>query len=504
MICLTSVAPLAAVAAGTRSPLTAVVDIGSNSVRMVVYLDGGRAPVPVFNERTLCGLGRRLSTTHRLDPQGVKSALQHLRRFGRLGRSMGVESWHVLATEAVRSADDGPDFVDDVADIMRAPVEILTGAAEAETSAMGVISGTPDADGMMGDLGGGSLEIVTLDRGQTGRRATLPLGALRLKADFNDDIAAAERFVGGVFNDVDWLPEVRGRTFYPVGGAWRAFANVHMGHTGYPLHVIHGYHLSRRDALDTLRLVSRLSQRSLGRIPGVPKARLATLHLAAVVLGVLLTRAQPSDVVFSAYGLREGWLYRNLTREQRALDPLVEGAAELAARDPRVGTSGETLAAWTAPLFADAPPARQRLREAAAHLADINWRDHPDYRAEDAFWKVLHLPLPGLDHAERAMLAFAISARYGGGPRDGHKDAIAPLIDAEALDFAILLGRALRLALTISGGTNDILEKSSLKLTRKTLTVNLPPGDGYLVSDVARRRLTSLAKRIGRAPRVKA
>lgn len=488
---------------GARPPLTAVVDIGSNSVRMVVYLDGGRTPVPVFNERTLCGLGRRLSATRRLDPRGIEAALQHLRRFGRLGRSMGVASWHVLATEAVRSADDGSDFVDGVADIMGTPVEILTGTAEAETSALGVISGTPDADGMMGDLGGGSLEIVALDQGRPGRRATLPLGALRLKADFGDDIAATRRYVGEVFNGVGWLSEVRGRTFYPVGGAWRAFANVHMGHTGYPLHVIHGYHLSRGVALDTLRLVSGLSQRSLGRIPGVPKARLATLHLAAVVLGALLTRAEPSDVVFSAYGLREGWLYRNLSREQRALDPLVEGAAELAAQDPRLGTSGETLAAWTAPLFPDAPPGRQRLRMAAAHLADINWRDHPDYRAEDAFWKVLHLPLPGLDHAERAILAFAVSARYGGGRRGGQKDAIAPLIDAEALDFAMLLGRVLRLALTISGGTNDILERSSLKLTRKTLTVELPPGEGYLASDVARRRLTALAKRLGRAPRVK-
>lgn len=481
--------------------LVAVVDIGSNSVRMVVYQGTGRAPVPVFNERTLCALGKTLGKTGRLYGPGVLIALDHLRRFAAIGHAMGVGRWEVLATEAVRSARDGGSFVEQATAILGCPIHILSGDLEAEASALGVIAGIPGADGLTGDLGGGSLELVALDSGRIGKRISLPLGALRLKGEFGNDIGRARRHVERVLGDVGWLEAMKGRTLYPVGGSWRAFAHVHMNHTNHPLHVVHGYRLPMRSIMEVLHLVSRLGQKSLARIPGVPKARLSTLHLAAIVLETLITAARPSMIEFSANGLREGWLFRSLDEATRARDPLLAAARDLAAQDRRFPSSAQPLSAWIRPLFPDETPEQARLRDVAACLSDVGWRIHPDSRADDAFLRVLHLPFTGLDHRMRVMLAFAIAARYGGGG-DNSKSAHGALISAEDLTHAQALGRALRFALSLSGGANALFEGLTLRLTRKSVILNVRKERDFMIGDAARHRFDQLARRLGRRPRI--
>ena len=494
------VIPLAA--AHGSQPLTAVIDIGSNSVRMVVFSGTGRAPVPIFNERTLCGLGRSLNATGRLDPHGVETALKHLARFAALTKAMDVSTKEVLATEAVRAAADGDAFVAEAEVALGAPITILDGETEAEASALGVVSGIPDADGIMGDLGGGSLEVVALDRGVPGTRATLPLGSLRLREDVQGATDKARKLVDAALKQVDWLGEIRGRTFYPVGGAWRAFASVHMGHYDYPLHIIDQYSLSRAEALSLLTLVSGLSLRSLAKIPRVPKARLATLPTAAVVMERLISLVRPARIVFSANGLREGWLYRRLPMACRAEDPLIAGCSDYAARTSRFRFPSEALSDWITPLFPNQSPRQARLLYAAAILSDIGWRDHPDYRAQDMFSRVLHLPVTGLDHAERVILAFAVSASYGGGRRGPAHGLVRPLINDRELDFAMNLGRALRLARTLSGGAMEMLHATQLELTPTHVVLRLPKGASYLVSDTTARRFSVLAQGLHRRARV--
>jgi len=490
--------------AAGHSPFVAVVDVGSNSVRLVVFSGEGRWPVPVFNERTLCGLGRGLAKTGRLDPGGVALALSHLKRFRDLGRAMGVARWEVVATEAVRVAKDGKAFVAKAEKCLGVPLKILDGDGEATASANGVVSGIPGADGLIGDLGGGSLEIVMLDKGRPGARASLPLGPLRFPAKELNDMAAAESRIDNALKKVPWLKDMAGRGFYPVGGAWRALANVHMGHTDYPLHVIHQYELGRRDAFDVLRLVGRMSPQSLGQIPGVSKVRLATLPIAAKIMERLLLRSKPDRVVFSAHGLREGWLYSELSKEKRKEDPLLAGCAEYGRREARFGAPGTALADWTAPVFPDDGADWTRLRRAAAYLAEVGWRDHPDYRAEDTFSRILHLPLAGIGHEERILLAFMVSARYGGGRTGLVKRQMRPLIDSDDLAHAITVGRALRLGLSLSGGTQEILAATALAIDKTALTLTLAKGADHMLGDAATRRFEALARRLGRKPVVAA
>jgi exopolyphosphatase/guanosine-5'-triphosphate,3'-diphosphate pyrophosphatase len=484
------------------APLSAVIDIGSNSVRMVVFSSAERSPVPIYNERTLCGLGRSLGETGKLDAEGVVKALAHLARFAALARAMGVERIEALATEAVRAASDGADFVAEAESILGASINILKGESEAQASAYGVVSGIPGADGMMGDLGGGSLEIVTLDKGIPGAYATLPIGSLRLQEAAGTDIVKAGALVDKAFERVEWLGAIRGRTFYPVGGAWRAFAAVHMNQQNYPLHVVHQYSMSRIDAVALLQLISCMSLKSLAKIRGVPKARLKTLPVAAIVLERLLSKARPKELVFSAYGLREGWLYCKLDETEKAQDPLLTGAAVIAARESRFAMPGEELDQWVSPLFADENPQRVRLRRAAVLLCDIAWRDHPDYRARDSFARILHLPLSAITHAERVILAYMVSASYGGGRTGPTRSLVKPLISEDDLDYAMTVGRALRFARNLAAGTVEILRTTRLKMDQDYLTVQLPKGMEHLMSDEITRRFDALARRLKRKPKI--
>jgi exopolyphosphatase/guanosine-5'-triphosphate,3'-diphosphate pyrophosphatase len=472
----------------------AVVDIGSNSIRLVVFERPSRAPLPLFNEKVLCGLGRGLDSTGRLNDAGVDSALANLVRFVRLARAMDVARLDLLATAAVRDAENGPQFVAEVERRCAAAVRVLSGEDEARLSALGVLSGIPEADGLTGDLGGGSLELVELERGRLGRRATLPLGPLRLADSTEGDREAARAAIDQHLATVDWLPDLRGRSFYPVGGAWRTLARIQMEQTGYPLHVIHQYRIGRRQAEDLARVIGRLGRRSLTSIGGLSRRRMETLPFAAMLLERVLRLSRPDRIVFSAHGLREGHLFDGLPPAEQAKDPLVEAARDLGAAEDRFGPMGDRLDAWLAPLFPDDDLEQRRLRLAICHLSDLAWREHPDYRPQYAFDRVLHLQLSAVDHPGRVAAAIAVAVRYGG---DLELPEIAPvlaLLDEAQRRRAQLVGLALRLAYSLSGATPVLLARTRLSLSADALRLHLP-GDGSVLSgEAVERRLEALGR----------
>ena len=312
-----------------------VIDIGSNSIRLVVFDGLRRVPTPLFNERVMCGLGRGLPDTGRLDAGGIEQALENLARFGLLLRAMEVPHFDVVATAAVRDAEDGGAFVEQVERRCGLRVRVLSGAEEAEMSALGVLSGAPEADGVVGDLGGGSLELVHLTKGVPAEQATLPLGALNLAAAARGRRKRARKIIDGALADLPWLARMRGRTFYAVGGNWRALARAHMAQAGYPLHIVHHYRRPRADLARVAALLSRQSRESLAGMGGVSNRRLDLLPLAALVMHRLLEAAAPRHVVFSANGLREGLAYARLAESERAADPLLDAARDIAARTAR-------------------------------------------------------------------------------------------------------------------------------------------------------------------------
>ncbi len=473
-----------------------IVDIGSNSVRLVVYERMARAPLPRFNEKSLCRLGEGLAQTGAIHPDNFRRTVEAVRRFRAIADAMGVTRLDATATEAMRRASNGPDLQRAITAETGLAIRILSGAEEARHAALGVISGFFRPVGLVGDMGGGSLEVAEVLDHRVGERwVSLPLGALPVEALLEKGPEAAKRAVDAML--AEGLPPALTRpVFYPVGGGWRAIAKAHMASARAPVPVVHGY------TVDTAAI--RAFAKSLwrpakpGAMPaGVPARRARTLPAAALVLDRTLKRLAPEKVVFSALGLREGWLYAQLPEAERFRDPLIEGAALIGLQAARVPRFAATLVPWTAELFPGESAAETRLRVAACALSDMGWRDHPDLRAGEMFRRILQFPFIGIEHPERAFVAAAIHARYNGRADDPALSPAVDLLSRATRRRATILGKALTLAYRLSAGVPEVLKGS--RLTVGTDRVTLAVGRIARVpdSEVVTERLAALATAIG-------
>jgi exopolyphosphatase/guanosine-5'-triphosphate,3'-diphosphate pyrophosphatase len=498
-------APLDAQGRLDHGPPIAVIDIGSNSVRLVVYEGLVRSPTELFNEKALCGLGREVQSTGLLAADAVEHALATLKRFRALCDRMGVQKVFAIATAACRDAKNGRAFIRFAERILKTEIEVLSGSREAELTALGVISGVHRADGVVGDLGGGSLELVDV-RGTRARNGlTRPLGGLALADISAKSLKKAEKYVKKSLTGLAMLKGCEGRTFYAVGGTWRSLARLHMWQTGYPLHVMHGYSISAEEALEFARLVHRVDVDTLSNIDVVNNARRPLLPYSALVLEYILRIGKPRQVVFSALGVREGLLYSLLKHKDQEKDALIEAARHLNQLRSRSPQHGEELLPWTDKLLASSgleeTIEERRLRHAACLLADIGWRAHPDYRGEQSLNIIAHGGFSGIDHPGRAYLALAVFFRHVGLVMD---DELSPrlreLVSTRMLDRARVLGAALRLAYVVSAAMPNVLPKTTLAVERHRLALHLPGAFASLAGERVLSRLRALARLIGREP----
>src|SRR5208282_4444130 len=399
-------------------PPLAVIDIGSNSVRLVVYEGLTRSPTPHFNEKALCGLGREVQSTGLLAAEAVEQALSALKRYRALCATMGVKRILAIATAACRDAKNGRSFIKLAERIIGTDIDVLSGAREAELTALGVISGVHQADGVVGDLGGGSLELVDVNGARARRGVTRPLGGLALADISAKSLKKAEKFVKKTLGALPVLRDCEDRNFYAVGGTWRALARLHMWQTGYPLHVMHGYAIATNEALEFARLLHRVDVETLSNIEVVANARRPLLAYAALVLEYVIRLGKPRQVMFSALGVREGLLYSLLKQKIKEKDALIEAARDLNQLRSRSPRHGEELIEWTDRFMGssglDETGEERRLRHAACLLADIGWRAHPDYRGEQSLNIIAHGAFVAVDHPSRAYLALAVFFRHVG------------------------------------------------------------------------------------------
>lgn len=482
----------------------AVADIGSNSVRLVVYDGLRRSPAPVFNEKILCGLGRGVATKGKLGEEGMARALAALRRFRAIARQIGAREIFAVATAAAREAANGEAFIDKAEKALGAHIDVLTGKEEARYAALGVIAGIPGADGVAGDLGGGSLELVDIKDGMIRDGVTLPLGPLRLIDMSGGSIVRARDIIDDYFAKAAILDKLKGRSFYAVGGTWRNLAKVHMAQSHYPLHVLHGYRLTRPQAMSLANLVSHLSAGSLKDVREVSKSRADTMPYGALVLERLLEHSRPSGVEVSVYGVREGLLYAKLPRRKRDSDPLLASCWDFARRYARSPAHELELCDWTDQLFGEGrlkeTPEQQRLRYAACLLADIGWRAHPDYRAERSLGMISQAAFVGIDHPGRVFLALTVFYRYDG---IALADNLTRLLDDEANARAHLLSNIFRLAYILSAAMPGMLPRIKLEHgAGRVLILRLPKKLADLNGERVEKRLAGLAAEMGRTGKV--
>ena len=470
-----------------------VVDVGSNSVRLVVFDGISRSPAYFYNEKVLCGLGAGLAESGRLNPEGRIRALNALRRFAALMEGIGAGALTGVATAAVREASDGQEFVAEVLRETGIELQVITGVEEAEYSAKGVLLGWPKADGLVCDIGGASMELAQVQDGVIGASGTSPLGPLKLQDHRGDVDALIAREVRKL---LDAVGGKAGHLFL-VGGSWRALARLDMSRRGYPFKVLHEYRLSATQVRETVAWIEELSAEELEAHTDTSRERLALLPMAARVMAALLEALEPDEIIISSYGLREGMLYEQMLPSTRGLDPLIEACRHVETTLARFPGFGRVLFEWLRPLYPHVDAARRRLILAACLLHDTSWQVHPDYRAEMCFEAVTRANLGGVDHAGRLFLGLAILSRYkNSGVASLGDDMMALLTEAEISD-AVSLGKAMRLGAMISGAQAGLLDKATLARTDDALVLTLEGPAGALNGEVVEKRLASLARTLG-------
>ncbi len=493
-------------AGGGLARPVAIVDIGSNSVRLVAYERLARALTPIFNEKVLCGLGKGVQTTRLLDPEAVSKALAALRCFRVLCRNMGIADVHVLATAATRDASNGSDFLKAASEAVGAKIELIGGQREAELSAIGVASSFHRADGVVGDLGGGSLELIEVRKTKLGRGVSLPLGGLALLDMSRDSPKRAIKIAREYVSKAMPVKALNGRTFYAVGGTWRALAKLHMKQRNYPLNVMHGYVIPAAEAGAFAGLVERVNADSLSSIAAVNSARRPLLSYGAVVLDEVIRQGRPKEIVISAQGVREGMLFERLDAAAQKDDPLLSAARELNVLRARSPRHGDDLCDWTDTLMKSAQLDEsgddKRLRHAACLLADIAWRAHPDYRSDQALNMIANGSFVGVDHPGRGYLALAVTYRHISLDEDVSPQ-LRGLVSARLLDRARILGAAMRVAYLVSAAMADVLPRTSLRCAGNRLILSLTPELADLASERLIGRLRQLGKLIGREAEVR-
>ncbi|MEA2832698.1 MAG: exopolyphosphatase / guanosine-5-triphosphate,3-diphosphate pyrophosphatase [Methylobacteriaceae bacterium] len=495
-------APAAAAEPASVKQPVGIIDIGSNSVRLVAYEARTRAPTPIFNEKVLCGLGRGLVTTGQLPEEGVDRALKALRRFRILGEFMQLADMQVVATAAAREAKNGTQFLAAAEEAIGTKIELLSGRREAELSALGVLSAIYRPDGVVGDLGGGSLELIKVKRSRIGKGASLPLGGLALMDASNRSPRQAAKIVREAIGDTKALKSLSGRTFYAVGGTWRALARLHMRQRNYRLNIMHNYTIPVRDAVDFLSLIERVDSDALVSIGAVSSARRPLLAYGAVVLEEIIRKTKPKEIVISVAGVREGLLYERLDKATRKEDALIAAARDFNVLRSREAEHGEELFAWVDVFMRstglnEETAEEVRLRHAACLLADIGWRGHPDYRGEQSLNMIANASIIGIDHPGRAFIALVIAFRYEG-PEESLAPELRTLVSSRLLDRARILGAAMRVAYIVSAGTAGVLPRTPMLCGRGLVNLTLPPEFADLASDRLQNRLQRLARLIGR------
>ncbi|MCZ4351084.1 Ppx/GppA family phosphatase [Roseovarius aestuarii] len=479
-----------------------VVDIGSNSVRLVIFDGAARSPAYFYNEKIMCALGAGMSETGYLNPEGKLRALSAMKRFARLAQSICTGPLTCVATAAMREARDGEEFRKQLEDETGLKIWIIDGLEEARLSAQGVLLGWPGAYGLICDIGGSSMELAEIQGGQVGRRVSSALGPLKLR-DLSGGKKARRAYIRETLEQMgDSLGEQKNRLFL-VGGSWRAIARIDMERRGYPLHVLHEYRMQPKSVSETLLYLQSMDPETLRLRAGVSAGRMALVPQAAEVLREVVRRFRPRDIAISSYGIREGMLYEQMPQMLRDRDPLIEACRFTETKDARLPGFGKVLYNFIMPLFKSARPERVRLIKAACLLHDVNWRAHPEYRANFCFDTATRANLGGLKHSERVFLGLALLHRYSNTRSDPRFDEVARLIDVRSQNEAEVLGRALRFGAMLWQERDAVPARLRFQPKKKILSLTLSADADALFGEVAQARFRALALALDAEPVVK-
>lgn len=467
-----------------------VIDIGSNSVRLVVFDGAARSPAYFFNEKVMCGLGFDLENSGYLNANAKERALKAIIRFVHLCKRMNVSSLNAVATAAVREAKDGQSFAFQIEAETGLEVRIVSDKEEAFLSTQGVLLGWPDAEGIVCDLGGGSMELARLNKGDIHNCLSAPIGVLKLMS-MEGTQKRKEALIRDVIKDLSVKMGSKGKRLYLVGGTFRIFARLDMERKNYPLLVLHEYRMQKHDVFECAKWIEQ--QNFSAFKTHISETRLALIPITVKILKMLVSCFEPNEICISSYGIREGVLYESMPQKMRKLDPLIEASKFFENQSARLPGLGMQLYDFVEPLASKICTQKMRIVKAACLLHDVSWRAHPDYRAMVCFENVTRANLGGLTHEERVFLGLALLYRYKNQSITRFDELIA-ILSPQAQREAEILGKALRFGSMFAIDRLDEVVSLKWKSRKRELVLHLQKEGLALFGEIAQERFETLCK----------
>jgi exopolyphosphatase/guanosine-5'-triphosphate,3'-diphosphate pyrophosphatase len=464
-----------------------IIDIGSNSIRLVVYDQLKRSPVPIYNEKVMCALGKGLASSGVLNPDGVKLGKDTLRRLLAMGRNMEITSLYVMATAAVRDAKDGPEFTKYLEDTYDIEIDVISGDKEAKLGAHGVAASMHKPEGITGDMGGGSLELVWVSGGHLTHHTSTPLGSLRMIDESKGDRGKLRKLIDKRFDELTWLDDHKAPNFYAIGGSFRALAKMHLTAADYPLRILHEYTVDAKPFLKFVREIAHMSDDKMAKYPGVAAKRIPALPGAAMVLERIIETAKPECIVFSTSGIREGYLYEKLSPYVRNQDGLLASCTEFATKSGRTTAYANELFTWMYALVKNETESERRLRFAFCLLSDIALHIHPEYRAEWAYQRIVFSSLTSLTHRERVMLALALYHRYQFKRKENWPTL--SLLSNVDMAWSKLVGSAANLGYHLSGSISGNLHNTVIGVAKGGVSLEFSDAMKDVMGDAVQKRI---------------
>lgn len=434
----------------------AVIDIGSSTMRLVVY-DEGLYPHLFLNHKVRIRFAMEKGKgDFYLDDERMDRAINALKWFLWVCEQSSVKTVVATATSAVREAKNGGEFVENIRQQTGLHVEVISGEVEARLSAEGGVTSLPDASGLVMDLGGGSLDICETDT--KGDFASLPLGVLSLQKLSGHDPYKAVEILKDALKKVDWFANKNMRDLVALGSGMRSIASLHMTECDYPMHILHDYSIEKNEAIAYCDkfLKGEINPKVLHLAKGYEDV----MPYRAAALSALLQSGQFERVRFASFGIREGVFFSQIEQGGVGDDPLLSYARDISERDGRGIAYARQVAKWAHKILPKVP---YRLLKAAALFSDIAWREQYIYRASTTFEIVYGSPFVACSHSDRAKLALMAYFAHDDDLKAEYQKRVNGLVTSEEFAQAKRVGALFHLASFLDPGARGILHNFNLQ-----------------------------------------
>jgi len=470
-----------------------IIDIGSNSIRLVVFDGPKRSPLYLYNEKVFYRLGQKSVGGQNFTDKILAEVTNIVDRFVTISRNMKAVKIIAFGTSALREANNSTDLIRLVLDRTGINVEIISGETEAEYAAKGILLGFPNSFGVICDLGGNSVEFGTILEGKVINCKTALLGPLALNKLFriNKDAKNHMKTIIGSLNIIQ-QNDLRKKLFL-IGGSWRAIAKFHMELTGYPLKIIQGYKIKAKELKKTLSLISSEVGKKRLLMTNIPNERLELLPHSANLLEIILETYRFDTVIFSSFGVREGIIFDQLSEKERNRDPLLEAAKYFERKDSRFPKLSRSVFNWIAPFHKTFNKKNKRLIFAACKLHDISWIAHPDYKMEMCLELITRSNISGITHKDRMFLAAILLFRHKIKSEVIQELDLFNLVSKRKRGIAMVIGKSLRLASTFFG-EKDLFKEIKISVKNDEVVLTIPEHLKSLNGEIVERRKHELNK----------